>query len=158
MRVRPEVRYKEPDMAHPRIGAFRRLIPTIVTLLALIFTPPLSAEPVPAPKDLPRYWNWRSLNEDLDNLFFLSDGQRGWAVGEKGTILTTADGGKNWSAQHRVTKVSLKSVQFSSDGQRGWAVVRGGSLSFRINLMTRPTFPGFRPDCCVNWLFRCPGF
>lgn len=36
----------------------------------------------------------------LLGLFFLDEHQ-GWAVGEYGTILATADGGKTWQAQHR---------------------------------------------------------
>ncbi|HMC88841.1 MAG TPA: YCF48-related protein, partial [Gemmataceae bacterium] len=36
----------------------------------------------------------------LHGVFFASD-QAGWAVGDFGTILNTADGGKNWRAQHR---------------------------------------------------------
>lgn len=39
---------------------------------------------------------------DLQSIFFI-DAQRGWAVGYDGTILSTADGGKNWRdvAYHR---------------------------------------------------------
>ncbi|MBV9124927.1 MAG: hypothetical protein JO112_16355, partial [Planctomycetes bacterium] len=36
----------------------------------------------------------------LHGLFFI-DPEHGWAVGEFGTILATADGGKTWSVQHR---------------------------------------------------------
>jgi photosystem II stability/assembly factor-like uncharacterized protein len=36
----------------------------------------------------------------LNGVFFLDD-QQGWAVGEVGTILTTADGGKTWKVQRR---------------------------------------------------------
>jgi photosystem II stability/assembly factor-like uncharacterized protein/tetratricopeptide (TPR) repeat protein len=36
----------------------------------------------------------------LQGIFFLNE-QRGWAVGEYGTIVTTADGGKNWQVQRR---------------------------------------------------------
>jgi photosystem II stability/assembly factor-like uncharacterized protein/tetratricopeptide (TPR) repeat protein len=36
----------------------------------------------------------------LNGLFFVS-GQRGWGVGEFGTILGTADGGKTWKVQHQ---------------------------------------------------------
>ncbi|HZT82059.1 MAG TPA: hypothetical protein VFA26_17665, partial [Gemmataceae bacterium] len=37
----------------------------------------------------------------LNGLYFHKDGQHGWAVGELGTILATADGGKTWQAQRR---------------------------------------------------------
>ncbi len=49
-----------------------------------------------------------------------SDGQV-WAVGGKGTILHTDDGGKTWTNQPSGTKAALLSVEFC-DEQRGWAV------------------------------------
>src|SRR5438128_1275636 len=36
----------------------------------------------------------RPSPESLNSLFFLPDGQRGWAVGDNGTILTTGNGGQ----------------------------------------------------------------
>src|SRR5262249_11790615 len=36
----------------------------------------------------------------LNGVFFL-DERQGWAVGELGTVLATADGGKTWTVQHR---------------------------------------------------------
>jgi photosystem II stability/assembly factor-like uncharacterized protein len=48
--------------------------------------------------------NWKLLPTGhaapLHGVFFLSP-ERGWAVGELGTILTTADGGKTWSVQRQ---------------------------------------------------------
>ena len=61
-------------------------------------------------------------------LQFQSDGQRGWAVGTSGTILTTADGGGTWTAQNSGTKADLLALQFQSDGQRGWAMGLGGTI------------------------------
>jgi photosystem II stability/assembly factor-like uncharacterized protein len=47
---------------------------------------------------------WHILKTDqplpLNGVFFAND-QRGWAVGEFGSILSTRDGGKSWRVQHR---------------------------------------------------------
>lgn len=45
---------------------------------------------------------------------------QGWAVGEFGTILTTADGGKTWSAQKSPVETTLFGVQFT-DASNGFA-------------------------------------
>ena len=52
---------------------------------------------------------------------FTSDGQRGWAVGDQGTILSTRDGGNSWRAQQSGSTNGLYAVTFASDGLRGWA-------------------------------------
>jgi photosystem II stability/assembly factor-like uncharacterized protein len=46
--------------------------------------------------------------------------ERGWAVGEFGTILTTADGGKTWSAQKSPVETTLFGVSFT-DASNGFA-------------------------------------
>ena len=68
------------------------------------------------------------VGSDLSGLTFTSDGQRGWAVGEHGTILSTRDGGASWQSQWSGTKSALLSVTFGSDGQRGWAVGDQGAI------------------------------
>lgn len=60
------------------------------------------------------------LRGNLQSIFFI-DAQRGWAVRGNGTILSTADGGKNWELQASGTEALLFSVTFI-DVQRGWAV------------------------------------
>ncbi len=47
--------------------------------------------------------------------------QRGWAVGHRGTIWHTTDGGSNWNLQTSGSSSTLSSVSFA-DAQRGWAV------------------------------------
>jgi photosystem II stability/assembly factor-like uncharacterized protein len=49
------------------------------------------------------------------------DTRTGWAVGDRGTILHTADGGQTWAKQKSPTDVLLMSVQFVS-ATKGWAV------------------------------------
>jgi photosystem II stability/assembly factor-like uncharacterized protein len=53
--------------------------------------------------------------------------QKGWVVGEHGTILYTEDGGENWEAQESGTEEDLKSVTFMSE-KVGWAVGNGGII------------------------------
>jgi photosystem II stability/assembly factor-like uncharacterized protein len=53
--------------------------------------------------------------------------KHGWAVGEYGTILTTADGGTTWTAQKSGTDLRLNSVSFS-DANNGWIGASGGML------------------------------
>ena len=62
----------------------------------------------------------------------MADGQRGWAVGDDGTVLATKNGGESWQAQTSGTTKSLTSVYFAADGQRGWAVEQDGTV-LRLN-------------------------
>ena len=51
----------------------------------------------------------------------------GWAVGERGTILRTTDGGQTWSPVKAPVRSTLLSVKFASD-KDGWIVGRGGVI------------------------------
>jgi photosystem II stability/assembly factor-like uncharacterized protein len=51
----------------------------------------------------------------------------GWAVGEKGTILVTGNGGGKWEVQDAGTTSDLSGVAFTG-GSRGWAVGDGGTI------------------------------
>jgi hypothetical protein len=64
----------------------------------------------------------------LHSVRFSADGQRGWVVGENGTILSTTDGGASWKPQTSGTSNTLFGVQFSADGQRGWVVGQNGTI------------------------------
>ena len=55
------------------------------------------------------------------------DASAGWAVGKRGTILRTTDGGATWAAQRSGVRRSLWSVVFADD-RRGWATGAGGLL------------------------------
>jgi serine/threonine protein kinase/photosystem II stability/assembly factor-like uncharacterized protein len=59
---------------------------------------------------------------------FTSDAQRGWAVADSGTILSTRDGGDSWQAQTSRSKSWLFAATFAGDGQRGWAVAGDGTI------------------------------
>ena len=56
----------------------------------------------------------------------------GWAVGSRGTILATANGGATWAAQSSGTQNSLLAVHFT-DAQRGWAVGDSGTILATAN-------------------------
>jgi len=56
----------------------------------------------------------------LHAVFFL-DENRGWAVGSKGTLLATIDGGKSWQAKAQPAPDVLRDIFFIDD-QNGWLV------------------------------------
>lgn len=57
---------------------------------------------------------------ELHDVFFL-DPDRGWAVGERGAIWTTDDGGRSWRAQESPQACRWESVWFV-DAKNGWVV------------------------------------
>jgi photosystem II stability/assembly factor-like uncharacterized protein len=60
------------------------------------------------------------------------DPLHGWAVGDGGTILHTADGGATWVSQSGGTSTPLLSVTFIN-AQSGWAVGDGGTILHTAN-------------------------
>src|SRR5215475_7057339 len=50
----------------------------------------------------------------LHSLFFL-DQHRGWAVGSKGVLLATTDGGATWKIKARPSEDILRDIYFSDD-------------------------------------------
>jgi photosystem II stability/assembly factor-like uncharacterized protein len=60
------------------------------------------------------------VDAELSDVFFL-DGARGWAVGDRGVIWHTDDGGRHWRRQESGVSCRLESVWFV-DAERGWAV------------------------------------
>jgi photosystem II stability/assembly factor-like uncharacterized protein len=55
------------------------------------------------------------------------DRENGWAVGIRGTIIHSTDGGKTWSAQNSGTEKNLFSVSFP-DLKNGWIVGEFGTI------------------------------
>ncbi len=78
----------------------------------LLFAPAASAAPRPPVE----------MVEDaaLNDVFFL-DPDRGWAVGDRGAIWRTDDGGRRWRLQDSPVGARLHAVWFL-DGEHGWAV------------------------------------
>ncbi|MCM3900214.1 MAG: YCF48-related protein [Pyrinomonadaceae bacterium] len=56
----------------------------------------------------------------LHSVFFL-DQNRGWAVGSKGALLATEDGGRIWKANPRPSEDIIRDIYFS-DELNGWVV------------------------------------
>jgi photosystem II stability/assembly factor-like uncharacterized protein len=57
---------------------------------------------------------------ELNDVFFL-DPDRGWAVGDRGAIWHTDDGGRHWRLQDAPVPCRLEAVWFVDD-RRGWIV------------------------------------
>jgi hypothetical protein len=75
---------------------------------------------------------WRECNSGtisrLDSIFGTSDGGRVWAVGEKGTITESDDGGARWTPLRSGTTEDLRSIFGTSDGKRLWAAGEEGTI------------------------------
>ncbi|PND36313.1 hypothetical protein C1O66_21665 [Paucibacter aquatile] len=60
-----------------------------------------------------------------------ADGQRGWAVGSRGALLRTEDGGRSWDLVDLPAELKssiLNALVFAADGLRGWAAVEDGEI------------------------------
>jgi photosystem II stability/assembly factor-like uncharacterized protein len=90
-------------MGHGRQVLIIALAALIAAARAIVADTPLDARP----------------DAQLTDVFFL-DADRGWAVGDRGTILATTNGGQEWHAQKSPTTPRLESVWFV-DANTGWA-------------------------------------
>ncbi|MDC4224518.1 MAG: YCF48-related protein [Candidatus Manganitrophus sp.] len=74
-------------------------------------------------------------------------GQKGWMVGDLGTILYTKDGGKSWTEYDSGVTQRLNSIYFTSP-VRGWAVGKGGLILQYGRRVRRPAAAatGARPS------------
>jgi photosystem II stability/assembly factor-like uncharacterized protein len=70
------------------------------------------AQPLPSPAPM-------LADAELTSVCFV-DADHGWAVGDRGVIWHTADGGRNWQLQPSPTACRLESVTFI-DSLHGWA-------------------------------------
>ncbi len=64
----------------------------------------------------------------LGSIWFDTDTMHGWAVGESGTIVATADGGHTWFSQTSGVTADLNSVRFAPGGKLGFAAGSGGVI------------------------------
>ena len=74
-------------------------------------------------------WKWQNPNPQgnaLRDVIFVAE-ESGWAVGDKGTIIHTGNGGKDWELQPSTTPLDLMSVHFV-DEQTGWAAGKNGTI------------------------------
>jgi photosystem II stability/assembly factor-like uncharacterized protein len=67
----------------------------------------------------------------LHAVYFL-DHNRGWAVGSRGALLSTVDGGKSWQAKSHPTRDTIRDVYFYDD-QNGWLVCERNVYDLRSN-------------------------
>lgn len=67
----------------------------------------------------------------LHAVFFV-DQNRGWAVGSRGTLLATSDGGRSWQAQPAPTEDVIRDVYFS-DEFNGWLVCERNIYELQSN-------------------------
>ena len=92
----------------------RRIFMVALTLLpALSNWQELSAQPASTPPET-------LADAALHDVFFL-DADRGWAVGDRGVIWMTEDGGRRWRLADSPVNCSLQSICFVDD-QNGWIV------------------------------------
>jgi len=67
----------------------------------------------------------------LHAVFFI-DQNRGWAVGSRGTLLSTTDGGKSWQAKSHPTEDVIRDINFADD-QNGWIVCERNVYELQSN-------------------------
>jgi len=86
------------------------------------------ALPATAAAASPLVWGQQDSGTDeyLEGVDFV-DATVGWAAGDNGAILKTADGGVTWSAQSSGTSQDLSGVTFA-DALHGWVVGGSGTL------------------------------
>lgn len=95
-------------------------------ILALVASPALGQRPGLLPQQSgqpvfdPLCSDMMRADARLNDVYFVG-AEHGWAVGDRGAIWHTDDGGKNWRLQESGVACRLESVYFLN-GQLGWAV------------------------------------
>lgn len=79
--------------------------------------------------DAPGTWGIQvtGIEEDLNDVTFV-DARNGWAIGERGIILHTSNGGATWDEQDSRTNLELTSVEFIN-ADEGWVVGNFGFIA-----------------------------
>ena len=83
----------------------------------------LHREPPPVESEVIRKADWEV---DFRDVYFL-DAKHGWIIGDKGTIIHTEDGGKNWERQESGVVSGLNKV-FAVDDKEAWAIGDAGYI------------------------------
>ena len=73
-----------------------------------------------------------TVSANLNSVFFLANGNSGWAVGAGGEIVHTGNAGAAWLPQTSGVATALNSVWFTS-ATEGWAVGDGGKIVHTTN-------------------------
>ena len=108
-------------LAAVRIGCTSRGVPVLATALAAIAGAIASAS-----NNIPIEATLRN-DASLSDVFF-TDEANGWAVGDRGVVWHTTNGGTSWVQQKSNAACRLNSVSFV-DRNRGW-IVGGESRSY----------------------------
>ena len=87
------------------------IIPILLILSACGSKMAVHREPPPVEARVIRKADWEV---DFRDVYFL-DEKNGWIIGDKGTIIHTTDGGKNWETQNSRTDVRLNRMQFTDE-------------------------------------------
>src|SRR5438067_151076 len=86
----------------------------VLSIILFVFSPLVAAADS---------WQSTKLPEDVAKgplrCVCFTDANTGWAVGDKGLCITTADGGKNWKPVATNSGAILRDVRFK-DAQHGW--------------------------------------
>ena len=85
----------------------------------------------------------------LHSLFFV-DRNRGWAVGSKGTLLATKDGGNTWEIRRAPTPDIIRDIYFVDDSH-GWLVCEKNAYDLKIKDEPR-TYLMRTDDAGANWM------
>ena len=101
-------------------------LPPIVLLLAVLW--PGSAT-LAAVSTGDGAWTWQNPIPQGNDLFDIrfTDANNGWAVGARGLILRTTDGGTNWSIQESSVRQPLFGIA-TLDGRNAIVVGGGGTI------------------------------
>lgn len=141
-----------PERQPPRhrCSQRHRLAGFSISLCVLLSSTVIEAQPLPSP---------HAMKEDaeLTDIVFL-DADTGWAVGDRGVIWKTQDGGRRWEVRNASVTCRLESICFVND-THGWIVggwphaythkntgvvlktVNGGQTWNRVN---QPTLPALK--------------
>ena len=106
------------------MGRIFIIIPILLILVACGSKTIIQHEPQPVVESkIIKKADWEA---DFRDVYFL-DAKNGWIIGDKGTIIYTSDGGKNWENQNSGTDVRLNKIKFIDD-KKAWIVGDGGVL------------------------------
>lgn len=97
----------------PAVSLFARMLALVAVVAGAGRSPRSLAEPPRFPEEFLR-------DAELTDVFFV-DPDLGWAVGDRGVIWHTEDGGRNWQLQSSPVPCRLESVCFVDD-RNGWIV------------------------------------
>ena len=113
--------------AHLKMGAAVRTACVLSVAVLALAVLPAAADAFVTTGDGSWYWlNPLPQGNTLRGVQFI-DASRGWAVGDGGTIITTANGGTTWNSGYSTTSADLHAISFA-DAEHGWAVGAGGAI------------------------------